>query len=70
MIGKILIEGRMVDRKYHVVVINERTGHKTYMTATPVTHSQGCTLLSKLTKYDWRRNQLEEVASAYYSDKR
>lgn len=48
-------------RKYHVVVINERTGAKTYMTGTPVTQDEGCTILSKLTKYPWRREQLEET---------
>jgi len=48
-------------RAYHVIVINERTGKKTQMTATPVTHGEGCTLLSKLTDYSWRRKQLEEV---------
>jgi hypothetical protein len=45
-------------RMYHVVVIVERTGRKVYMTATPVTHKQGCTILSKLTRYPWRREQI------------
>lgn len=48
-------------RLYHVVVIVERTGRKEYMTATPVTHAEGCTILRKLTRYPWRREQLEEV---------
>ncbi len=38
-------------RRYHVVVINERTDYKSYMTATPVTHREGCTILSKITDY-------------------
>lgn len=50
-----------MQRQYHVVVINENTGAKVYMTASPVTHSEGCAILSKLTKYEWRRNQLEEA---------
>lgn len=50
-----------MQRQYHVVVINEKTGNKVYMTKMPVTHAEGCTILSKLTKYEWRRNQLEEV---------
>lgn len=50
-----------MQRIYHVVVINEKTGKKVYMTKDPVSHSEGCTILSKLTKYQWRRNQLEEV---------
>lgn len=49
-------------RRYHVVVINERTGKKAYMTATPVTHREGSTILRKITDYPWRRKQLEEVA--------
>ena len=50
-----------MQRQYHVVVINEKTGKKVYMTSSPVTHSEGCTILSKLSKYEWRRNQLEEA---------
>lgn len=49
-------------RRYHVVVINERTGKKGYMTATPVTHREGTTILRKITDYPWRRKQLEEVS--------
>lgn len=48
-----------MSRCYHVVVINERTGKKVRMSASPVTHAEGVTWLSKLTKYKWRRNQLE-----------
>ena len=49
------------DRRYHVVVIVEKTGEKCYMTSTPVTHKQGCTILTKITDYKWRRKQLEQV---------
>lgn len=49
-------------RLYHVVVINEHTGVKTYFSKTPVTNSQGCAWLSKITDYTWRRKQLEEVS--------
>jgi hypothetical protein len=49
------------ERFYHVVVKNIKTGVKVYMTKNPVSHSQGCTLLSKLTKYKWRLEMLEEV---------
>ena len=48
-------------RKYHVVVINRKTGQKVVMTSEPVTHDEGCVLLSKLTKYPWRFETLEEV---------
>ncbi len=49
------------DKLYHVVVIRNNNGKKVYMTDTPVTHKEGCTLLSKLTKYSWRTEKLEEV---------
>lgn len=38
----------MLTRTYHVIVKNERTGSKTRMTLTPVTHHEGCVILSKL----------------------
>jgi hypothetical protein len=50
-----------MERMYNVVVINEKTGQKVIMTAYPCTHEEGCTILSKLTDYPWRRKQLEEV---------
>jgi hypothetical protein len=50
-----------MERMYNVVVINEKTGQKVVMTAYPCTHKEGCTILSKLTDYPWRRKQLEEV---------
>lgn len=50
-----------VPRMYHVVVINDRAGTKAYMTATPVTHQEGCTILSKIGPYKHGRKQLEEV---------
>jgi hypothetical protein len=52
---------RQMDRLYHVVVINPRTGAKTYMTARPETHDKAVILLGRLTKYPWRLEQLEEV---------
>ena len=47
-------------RMYHVIVINERTGRKVYMTRTPVTHAEGCTMLSKIDARKHCRKQLEE----------
>jgi hypothetical protein len=47
--------------RFHVVVINERTGSKTRMTASPVTHEEGRILLKKITPYTWRRVELEPV---------
>lgn len=53
--------GTTIEREYHVVVINQITGRKVYMTGTPVSHREGCTILRKLSNYPWRRKQLEEV---------
>jgi hypothetical protein len=46
---------------YHVVVKSIKTGKKTYMTVDPVSHKEGCTILSKLTKHAERLEQLEAV---------
>lgn len=48
-------------RLYHVVVVNMKTGQKVYMTSSPVTHAEGCTILSKMTKHSFRQEMLEEV---------
>lgn len=49
------------ERMYHVVAINEKTGHKTYCTSYPATHDEACTMLSKFASHPARRIQLEEV---------
>lgn len=49
-------------RLYNVVVINRKTGNKVVMTSSPVTHDEGCVILSKLTRYSWRIETLEEVS--------
>lgn len=51
----------MKDRRYNVVVINERTGNKVVMNPKPLTHDEACTWVKKLTRYRWRRNQVEEI---------
>jgi hypothetical protein len=48
-------------RLYHVEVMNERTGLRVRLSASPVTHSEGCAWLSKVTNYSWRRKYLVEV---------
>lgn len=55
-------------RLYNVVAIIEcprmvNHGKKVYLSdvSRPTTHKESCTFLSKLTKYPWRRNILEEV---------
>lgn len=54
------------DRRYHVVVVNERTGEKHVVSRPeePLTHAEGVTFLSKMSNRPGRRNQLEEVSSA------
>lgn len=51
----------MSSEKFHVVVINESTGKIFYMTKEPVTHPEGCVLLSKIKDYAFRRKQLIPV---------
>jgi len=55
---------RIPERRYHVVAINERTGRKDYLTATPDTHAACCTILSKQTPHKDVRKQLEEAPHA------
>jgi hypothetical protein len=50
-------------RKYHVIAIATRSGKKTYMTATPVTHHEGCVIMSKISSHKARRIQLEQTGS-------
>lgn len=55
-------------RLYHVVAIvtdpkMTRYGETIFMTRSPVTHDHACVILSKLTRYPWRRETLLEVQS-------
>lgn len=50
-------------RMYHVVAINERSGHKVYCTTESLTHESACVVMSKFSKHPARRIQLEEVDS-------
>lgn len=50
-------------RKFNVMVKNEETGKTVQMNASPVTHSEGCAILRKITDYPWRRRYLQEVRS-------
>jgi len=51
-----------MERKYHIVVIVEKTGKKIQITGYPMTHKECCTMKSKMAEYPWRRIQLEEVS--------
>lgn len=50
-----------MSRVYHVVSINEQSGRKVYMTGDPVTHNEGCAIMSKISNVRGRRVQLEET---------
>jgi len=50
---------RAAERMYHVIAINERTGKKTYLTRTPVTHQEALTVLRKQRPHKDVRKQLE-----------
>lgn len=52
---------RPSQRMYHVVAVHEKTGKVTRATATPVTHREGVTIMSKFSRHPSRRIQLEEV---------
>jgi hypothetical protein len=49
-------------RVYHLVAINERTGHMTRLTEYPMTHAQCCVNKSKFTDHPARRIELIEAA--------
>lgn len=49
----------MTARLFHVVAINEHTGRKVYMTSTPCSHTEACTILRKISPYRTVRVQLE-----------
>ena len=44
--------------QYHVIAVNVKTGAITYCTKTPVTHKQGCTILSKFSIHPARAMRL------------
>lgn len=50
-------------KKYNVIAVRIDNGEKTYISNTnePMTHKEACTFLSKVTKYPWRREELEPV---------
>ena len=51
-----------VMKMYHVIIINEKTGKKVYMTLKPESHEKACILKSKINpNHKFRSIQLEEV---------
>ena len=50
------------ERWFHVVVRNDRTDRDTYCTRYPVTHHEGCVIMSKIdVKRPWLRKMLLPV---------
>ena len=58
----------MTQRLYHVVVINERTGAKTVVTAHPMPHAQANENRKRFSHHPARRIQLEEVRALPYDE--
>ena len=62
------MEKTLEDRRYMVVCINDKTGKATNLTNTPVSHKDGCTILSKQTprpEYPHLRNCLKDVSEEW-----
>jgi hypothetical protein len=59
--GTTKLHARNGNRLYHVVVVNDRTGRKAYMTRTPVTHDEGTIILRKMRPHKDTRSMLEEA---------
>ena len=53
----------MIHRRYDVMVKNEETGKIVKMNDSPVLHSEGCAILSKIANHPWRRKYLVEVVT-------
>jgi hypothetical protein len=52
------------ERQYHLAAVNEKTGAKTMLTRTPVTHAEAVTMKGKYDDKPGRRIQLEDVTPA------
>ena len=50
-----------LESMFNVVVINKTTKEKVIMNSAPLTHGEACTILSKLTRYDWRTEKIEII---------
>ena len=56
----------MQDKKYRIIALITRKdligyGAKITLCEGPFSHNEACTVLSKITKYNWREEQLEEI---------
>ena len=47
--------------RFHLIIRNDRTKVDTYMTSSPVTHDEGCTLLRKTPPYKHGRALLVDA---------
>ena len=48
-------------RRYHLFAINDRTGYREQLTATPCTHTEGCTMMRRFNLRPHVRLLLVEV---------
>lgn len=50
-----------MNRKYNVIWKRDDKGTQGRHNLAPMTHREACVFLSKLTKYPWRRDLLQEI---------
>jgi hypothetical protein len=53
--------GRSGQRQYRVIWVRDDRGTSGVLVPGPFTHAEAVTVLSKVTKYPWRRTLLEEI---------
>jgi hypothetical protein len=53
--------GRATTRTYRVIWVRDDKHTRGVMAPGPFTHAEAVTVLSKITKYPWRRVLLEEI---------
>ena len=48
-------------RKYHIVAVNDKASIRVQMTGYPMPHADCMVMISKITRYPWRRLILVET---------
>jgi len=54
-------ENKMQTRQYRVVAVHNFSKCKTVLFPGPLTHDEACRLLASVTKYEWRKEMVEEI---------
>ncbi len=49
-------------RLYGILIINEQTEKEYLLNLKPMTHTEACTMKSKMTEYKWRRIIVQELS--------